>query len=134
LAALGCRYIQVDDTSLAIICDPKNQQLICDRGEDPDQLISGHQRDRPKDMVVGVHMCRGNAGKGVGSGGYEPVAHKMFNDLAIDAFFMEYDSKANLTKLQRFVLNITDLPIKSVQCAVTEEVRFCLACGPAQAV
>lgn len=100
LAALGCRYIQIDDTSLAIICDPRNQSLIRDRGEDPEELIDDYIdaindsiRERPEGMVVGVHMCRGNAGKGVASGGYEPVARKMFNNLAVDAFFMEYDDE-----------------------------------------
>jgi len=100
LAALGCRYVQIDDTSLAIICDPKNQELIRRRGEKPDELIDDYIcainesiKDRPTDMVVGVHMCRGNAGKGVASGGYGPVAHKMFNNLAVDAFFMEFDDE-----------------------------------------
>jgi 5-methyltetrahydropteroyltriglutamate--homocysteine methyltransferase len=99
LATRGCRYVQLDDTNLAYLCDAKIRGSTRARGDDPDalvytycRLINGAIRDRPSDMVIAIHLCRGNYKSAwVADGGYEPVAEILFNELAVDAFFLEYD-------------------------------------------
>jgi 5-methyltetrahydropteroyltriglutamate--homocysteine methyltransferase len=100
LAAAGCNYLQMDEVALAIICDPMNRKTVQDRGENPDQLIRDYVgtindaiRDRPAGMSVCVHMCKGNGGLGQGSGGYEPVADVLFNELNVDGYLMEFDTE-----------------------------------------
>jgi 5-methyltetrahydropteroyltriglutamate--homocysteine methyltransferase len=100
LYAAGCRYLQVDETNLPYLCDPSLRGHARQIGEDPDQLtrryvrlLNDIVRDRPKDLVVAMHMCRGNhMSSWVGEGGYDPVAEAVFGGLEIDAFFLEYDS------------------------------------------
>jgi 5-methyltetrahydropteroyltriglutamate--homocysteine methyltransferase len=99
LARLGCTYLQLDEVPLAVICDPNNMAIVRKRGEDPDELIDDYvdaindsTRDRPSNMTVAVHMCRGNVGHGMADGGYEPVAERMFQRLKVDGFFLEYDT------------------------------------------
>jgi 5-methyltetrahydropteroyltriglutamate--homocysteine methyltransferase len=99
LARRGCTYLQMDEVPIAVLCDPKNQQRVRDRGENPDGLIDTYIdaindsiRERPAGMTVAVHMCRGNVGHGMADGGYEPVAERMFNLLQVDGFFLEYDT------------------------------------------
>ena len=99
LAAAGCRYVQLDDTNLAYLCDPRLRDRVKGLGEDPDglphlyaRLINGAIADRPRDMKITVHLCRGNSlSRGHAEGGYEPVADAMFNELKVDGFFLEYD-------------------------------------------
>ncbi|MGH6943889.1 MAG: 5-methyltetrahydropteroyltriglutamate--homocysteine S-methyltransferase [Geminicoccaceae bacterium] len=99
LAARGCRYLQMDDTNLAYLCDDKIRESTRARGDDPDELprlycrlINQAIAARPADMAISVHLCRGNYQSAwVAQGGYEPVAEILFNDLAIDGFFLEYD-------------------------------------------
>ena len=99
LADAGCRYLQLDDTNLAYLCDPKLRARVQSLGEDPDKLpalyarlINGAIADRPADMRITVHLCRGNSlSRGHAEGGYEPVADAMFNLLKVDGFFLEYD-------------------------------------------
>jgi 5-methyltetrahydropteroyltriglutamate--homocysteine methyltransferase len=101
LAARGCRYIQLDDTNLAYLCDPAIRARTAERGDDPDaltrryvQLVNDALRDRPDDMVAAVHLCRGNFKSAwVSEGGYEPVAEILFSEMAVDAFFLEYDDE-----------------------------------------
>jgi 5-methyltetrahydropteroyltriglutamate--homocysteine methyltransferase len=97
----GCRYIQLDDTNLAYLCDPKMRQGAVDRGDDPDELprtyaalINSVIDGRPDDLTVGVHLCRGNfRSTWFAEGGYEPVAEVLFNELNVDAYFLEYDDE-----------------------------------------
>lgn len=99
LADAGCRYLQLDDTNLAYLCDDTQRENARRRGMDPDELprlyarlINDSIRDRPNDMVVGVHLCRGNyRSSWAAEGGYEPVAEVLFNELDIDSYFLEYD-------------------------------------------
>ena len=99
LADLGCRYLQIDDTNFAYLCDPIVRESVRRRGDDPDQLIGTYARlinagiaGRPADMAVCVHMCRGNYRSAwAAEGGYEPIAEMLFAELAIDGFFMEFD-------------------------------------------
>jgi 5-methyltetrahydropteroyltriglutamate--homocysteine methyltransferase len=97
----GCRYIQMDDTNLAYLCDPKLRAGARERGHDPDQLprayaalINSVIDGRPKDLTIAVHLCRGNFKSAwVAEGGYEPVAEVLFNELNVDAYFLEYDDE-----------------------------------------
>lgn len=99
LAAAGCRYLQLDDTNLASLCDVRMRERVASLGEDPDKLPSLYSKlinesikGRPADMKITVHMCRGNSlSKGHAEGGYEPVAEHMFNELKVDGLFLEYD-------------------------------------------
>ena len=99
LAAAGCRYVQFDDTNLAYLCDEKMRENARQLGEDPDELpstyaalINASIKDRHPDLAVCVHLCRGNAmSQWFASGGYEPVADKLFNLTDVDGYFLEYD-------------------------------------------
>ena len=101
LAARGLRYLQFDDTNLAYLCDPDIRARTKARGDDPDalvrlycRLINDSIRDRPADMSVCVHLCRGNFKSAwVAQGGYEPVAEILLNEMKIDGFFLEYDDE-----------------------------------------
>jgi 5-methyltetrahydropteroyltriglutamate--homocysteine methyltransferase len=101
LYAAGCRYLQLDDTNLAYLCDEQMRQGAVERGDDPNELprtyaalINAALQDRPDDLTVGVHLCRGNfKSTWFASGGYEPVAEVLFNDLEVDAYFLEYDDE-----------------------------------------
>ena len=100
LAAVGCRYLQIDDVNFAYLCDPKMREGVKQIGEDPDKLpamyaklINDCIKDRPSDMAVCTHLCRGNfASAWVAEGGYDPVAEVLFNELAVDGYFLEYDT------------------------------------------
>lgn len=99
LADAGCRYLQLDDTNLAYLCDPVQRENARKRGMDPDdaprlyaRLINSAISEKPADMLIGVHLCRGNFRSSFAAeGGYEPVAEVLFNELKIDSYFLEYD-------------------------------------------
>jgi 5-methyltetrahydropteroyltriglutamate--homocysteine methyltransferase len=99
LGDLGCTYLQFDDTSLAYLNDPKQREDVTTRGGDPEHLHEDYIRhinealeDRPEGMAITVHLCRGNfQSSWVAEGGYDYVAEALFNDLAVDGFFLEYD-------------------------------------------
>lgn len=101
LAALGCRYLQIDDVNFAYLCDPKMREGAKKIGEDPDKLpalyaklINECIKDRPADMAVCTHLCRGNfASAWVAEGGYDPVAEVLFNELQVDGYFLEFDTE-----------------------------------------
>jgi 5-methyltetrahydropteroyltriglutamate--homocysteine methyltransferase len=101
LYAAGCRYLQMDDTNLAYLCDPQMRDAVRERGEDPDamprayaELINKVVDNRPSDLRVAMHLCRGNFRSAwVAEGGYEPVAEVLFNEINIDAYFLEYDDE-----------------------------------------
>ena len=101
LYAAGCRYIQLDDTNLAYLCDPVMRAGAVERGDDPNvlphsyaELINACISGRPKDLTVGIHLCRGNyRSTWFAEGGYEPVAEVLFNELDVDAYFLEYDDE-----------------------------------------
>jgi 5-methyltetrahydropteroyltriglutamate--homocysteine methyltransferase len=100
-AEAGCRYLQLDETNLAYLCDPDQRQAIRDRGEDPDRLPDVYARminaaiaGRPADMRITMHLCRGNfRSSWIAQGGYEPVAEILFHTIGVDGYFMEYDSE-----------------------------------------
>src|SRR4051812_8411789 len=102
---LGCRYLQLDDTSLAYINDPAQRDHILEIGGDPDHLheqyianINKALAGRPDDLAVTTHMCRGNnQSMWVAEGGYDFVAEVLFNNLEVDGFFLEYDDERSGT-------------------------------------
>lgn len=98
--AAGCRYLQLDDTVWAYLCSEEQKQIVRDRGDDPDQLAKTYAdvlnrilEGKPDDLVIGLHVCRGNfRSTWISSGGYEPVAELLFGTVNVDAFFLEYDN------------------------------------------
>jgi methionine synthase II (cobalamin-independent) len=99
-ADAGCRYIQLDEVNFTYLCDPALRRQVSERGDDPDhlphiyaQVINAAISDVPSGMTTAMHLCRGNfQSTFVASGGYEPVAEILFNEIDIQAYFMEYDS------------------------------------------
>ena len=99
LGAAGCRYLQFDDTNLAYLCDEKMREGARQRGDDPNELPRRYARlinsaiaGRPPGMTTAIHLCRGNFQSAwAAEGGYEPVAEVLFNELGVDAYFLEYD-------------------------------------------
>ena len=109
----GCRYLQIDEVNLAFLCDPRlRAEVRTTIGEDPDRLphtyanlINASIASRPKDMVVCLHLCRGNAASNwLAQGGYDPVAEVLFNEIGVEGFFLEYDTpRAGSFEPLRFV-------------------------------
>ena len=100
LAAAGCKYMQLDEVAVALLCDPAIRRQVEIAGGDPDALvdlyIDGINRivaTCPADMIVGVHMCRGNfKGHYLAEGGYESVAERFFSRANVNHFLLEYDT------------------------------------------
>ena len=99
-ADAGCRYLQLDEVYIAYLCDPAQVEGLKARGEHVEgllgiyaDLINRAIADRPREMTVSMHLCRGNfRSTWVAAGGYEPVAETLFNHIDADAYFMEYDT------------------------------------------
>ncbi|MPY70862.1 MAG: 5-methyltetrahydropteroyltriglutamate--homocysteine S-methyltransferase [Alphaproteobacteria bacterium] len=147
LGALGCTYLQLDDTNLAYLCDPALRENARKIGEDPDELprlyarlINDSIRDRPADMAVCIHLCRGNFKSAwVAEGGYEPVAEVLFNELAVDGYFLEYDDERSgdfaplrfVPKGKTVVLGLVSSKLAALEAAgdvkkrIEEAARFC---------
>jgi 5-methyltetrahydropteroyltriglutamate--homocysteine methyltransferase len=101
LGRLGCSYVQLDEVPCAMLCDPDLRAAAAAGGENPDALLDTYIAaanqaiaGRPNGMTIAMHLCRGNyKGQWMAAGGYEPVAEKLFNGTAVDAFFLEYDTE-----------------------------------------
>jgi len=101
LAEAGCRSLQLDEVPLAMLCDPSIREQVTSLGGDPEALISTYidvlgriLACRPEGMTVAMHLCRGNfRSRWMASGGYEPVAGRLFNETPVDTYFLEYDSE-----------------------------------------
>lgn len=101
LAADGCTYLQLDDTALPCNCDAHARQDVVNRGENPDELTERYAKlfneaiaQKPRDMTVAVHLCRGNLkGAWMAEGGYEPIAEALFNRLDATVYCLEYDTE-----------------------------------------
>ncbi|MGH7111618.1 MAG: 5-methyltetrahydropteroyltriglutamate--homocysteine S-methyltransferase [Stellaceae bacterium] len=101
LAALGCTYLQLDDTSLAYLNDPAQRDYIARLGGDGEnqhliniRLINEALTNRPPGLTITTHMCRGNfRSSWVAEGGYDHVAEALFGELAVDGYFLEYDDE-----------------------------------------
>ena len=98
-ADAGCRYLQLDEVFIAMLCDEKYRQQMRDRGDDPEKLgeiygdlINVAMSDIPADMTITMHMCRGNyKSTYMGAGGYGAVQEILFNKINVHGYFMEYD-------------------------------------------
>jgi 5-methyltetrahydropteroyltriglutamate--homocysteine methyltransferase len=101
VAALGCTYLQLDDTSLAYLNDPQQRAMVAEQGGDAEHQhelyirnINAALRDRPDGLRVTTHMCRGNfRSSWAAEGGYDFVAEALFSELDVDGFFLEYDDE-----------------------------------------
>jgi 5-methyltetrahydropteroyltriglutamate--homocysteine methyltransferase len=101
LSRAGCNYVQMDDTNLAYLCDPKMRAAAQSRGDDPNELphryatfINRVVARKPAGMTLAMHLCRGNfQSTWAAEGGYEPVAEALLSEMKIDAYFLEYDDK-----------------------------------------
>jgi 5-methyltetrahydropteroyltriglutamate--homocysteine methyltransferase len=99
VADLGCTYLQLDDTSLAYLNDPRQRAMLSERGDDAEhqhlryiRQINAALKDRPPGLTVTTHMCRGNfRSSWAAEGGYDFVAEALFSELSVDGFFLEYD-------------------------------------------
>ena len=95
----GCRYVQMDDTNMAYLCDEKMREAARGRGDDPNELPHRYARFinkvvalKPPGMVLAMHLCRGNfKSTHAAAGNYEPVAEALLAEMKLDAYFMEYD-------------------------------------------
>ena len=100
LHALGCNYMQIDDVTFPLLCDPRSQAALTRRGDDPARILETYAgvlnrivAGAPPGLTLAMHMCRGNnRGKWMGSGGYEYVSEVVFGQIDIANFFMEYDT------------------------------------------
>jgi len=100
LAKAGCRYVQLDEVALAILCDPAARGKVEAGGEDPDRLVDLYieainqaVKNRPANMTVGVHVCRGNyKGMYLSEGGYDSVAERLFSRADVNHFLLEFDT------------------------------------------
>jgi len=134
LAALvdaGARYIQLDDTSIAFICDPQHREYVRSWGEDPMELLNTYAQKinetiagLPPDVTITLHQCRGNReGNWAAEGGYDPVADVLFNRIDVDGYFLEYDTERAggfeplrlLPKGKRAVLGLVSTKSASVE-------------------
>ena len=99
-ADAGCKYLQLDEVFIAMLCDPKYRQQMKDRGDDPEalgplygDLINTAISDIPADMTVTMHLCRGNyKSTFMGSGGYDAMQEVLFDRIKVHGYFMEYDT------------------------------------------
>jgi 5-methyltetrahydropteroyltriglutamate--homocysteine methyltransferase len=100
-ADAGCRYLQLDEVFIAMLCDEKYRQQMKVRGDDPEklgtiygELINTAMSDIPNDMTITMHLCRGNyKSTFMGSGGYEAEQEVLFNTIKVHGYFMEYDTE-----------------------------------------
>ena len=97
----GCRYVQMDDTNMAYLCDEKMREAARQRGDDPNELphryaifINKVVAHKPEGMTLAMHLCRGNfKSTHAAAGNYEPVAEALLSEMKLDAFFLEYDDE-----------------------------------------
>jgi 5-methyltetrahydropteroyltriglutamate--homocysteine methyltransferase len=100
-AAAGCRYLQLDEVFIAMLCDAQYRAKMLARGDDPDELLHRYAElintaiaDAPPDMTVTLHLCRGNfRSTYMGAGGYDAVADVLFNEVGVHGYFLEYDDE-----------------------------------------
>jgi 5-methyltetrahydropteroyltriglutamate--homocysteine methyltransferase len=98
-ADAGCRYLQLDEVFIAMLCDPKYRAQMTERGDNPErlgevygELINTAMSDIPADMTITMHLCRGNyKSTFMGTGGYDAVQEILFNKINVHGYFMEYD-------------------------------------------
>jgi len=131
-ADAGCRYLQLDEVNIAYLCDPQQIESLKARGERVEGLLEtyGHMintaiDDRPEEMVISMHLCRGNfRSTWAAQGGYEPVAEVLFNTIGVDAYFMEYDTdRAGGFEPLRFVPRGSKMVVLGIMTSKTGELE-----------
>lgn len=121
LADAGCTYLQIDETSLVKLGDPRVRQLLIERGDTWDGLLKTYIEavnavvaGAPDGLSVGIHICRSQNPKWQADIGYDPIAPALFNDMKVSFYFLEYDNEragsfeplAHAPKGKRVVLGI----------------------------
>jgi 5-methyltetrahydropteroyltriglutamate--homocysteine methyltransferase len=111
LAAQGAAYLQIDEVPLAMLCDPQVREMVQAAGDDPVQLIDDYVNllnaavaERPSHMTIAMHLCRGNyKAHWLSAGGYDFIAERLFNEINVDVYFLEYDTPraGDFTPLQQ---------------------------------
>ena len=140
LYAAGCRYLQLDDTNLAYLTDPKMREAAKGRGEDVDALPSRYAKlinasfaNRPEDMVIGIHLCKGNFKSQFfadgSEDGYAPIAKALFGELNVDAYFLEWEDErsgkdftalaGHLSKEKTVVLGLVSSKLATMEAKAT---------------
>ena len=128
----GCRYLQLDEVNIAYLCDPAQIEMLKARGEHVDGLLNIYAdmlnqaiAGKPDGMVISMHLCRGNfRSTWVASGGYEPVAEVLFNEINSDAYFMEYDTdRAGGFEPLRFVPRGRKMVVLGIMTSKTGELE-----------
>jgi 5-methyltetrahydropteroyltriglutamate--homocysteine methyltransferase len=131
-ADAGCRYLQLDEVNIAYLCDPEQIAMLKSRGEHVDNLLGIYAdmlnqaiAGKHPDMVISMHLCRGNfRSTWVASGGYEPVAEVLFNQINADAYFMEYDTdRAGGFEPLRFVPRGNKIVVLGIMTSKTGELE-----------
>jgi 5-methyltetrahydropteroyltriglutamate--homocysteine methyltransferase len=100
LEKLGCSFVQLDEVPIAMLCDPSIREKVKNAGADSDKLLATYidainqiGATKPASMTLGMHLCKGNyKGHWMAEGGYEAISERLFNECAVDTFFLEYDS------------------------------------------
>jgi 5-methyltetrahydropteroyltriglutamate--homocysteine methyltransferase len=99
LAEAGCTYLQIDETSLVKLGDPRARQLLAERGDDWRDLLRTYigvinrvVAGAPSGMAIGIHVCRSQDPSWQADVGYDPIAEPLFNDMNVDSYFLEYDN------------------------------------------
>ena len=130
--AAGCRYLQLDEVNIAYLCDPEQIAMLKARGEHVENLLEIYAgmlnqaiAGKPEGMVISMHLCRGNfRSTWVASGGYEPVAEVLFNQINSDAYFMEYDTdRAGGFEPLRFVPRGPKIVVLGIMTSKTGELE-----------
>ena len=130
--AAGCRYLQLDEVNIAYLCDPEQIAMLKARGEHVDDILGIYARmlndaiaGAPDGMVISMHLCRGNfRSTWIASGGYEPVAEVLFNQINADAYFMEYDTdRAGGFEPLRFVPRGPKMVVLGIMTSKTGELE-----------
>jgi 5-methyltetrahydropteroyltriglutamate--homocysteine methyltransferase len=130
--AAGCRYLQLDEVNIAYLCDPEQIAMLKARGEHVDNLLHIYAdmlneaiAGKPEGMIISMHLCRGNfRSTWVASGGYEPVAEVLFNQINSDAYFMEYDTdRAGGFEPLRFVPRGEKMVVLGIMTSKTGELE-----------
>ena len=128
----GCRYLQLDEVNIAYLCDPEQIAMLKARGEHVDNLLNIYAgmlnqaiAGKPEEMIISMHLCRGNfRSTWVASGGYEPVAEVLFNQINSDAYFMEYDTdRAGGFEPLRFVPRGEKMVVLGIMTSKTGELE-----------
>ena len=130
--AAGCRYLQLDEVNIAYLCDPEQIAMLKARGEHVEDLLGIYAgmlnqaiAGKPEGMTISMHLCRGNfRSTWIASGGYEPVAEVLFNQINSDAYFMEYDTdRAGGFEPLRFVPRGKKMVVLGIMTSKTGELE-----------